>query len=284
MRPGLPVIVDRWQPVTTWLHEPPPRSGESYLKIILPNPGARIERVSLAQGQVVVETHATNAVSPGLELRAVAESHGLTTEVETSCDDQTWSGRLDTIPDRLHVFLLDANQQVCDWCTIDPMRHPRPVGIDVEFPIAKTENLLDGGETNKVEFKPDVTTKNRDDFLESVVAFANTEGGTILVGVSNNGVALGLADSETTRARAEHWCNTLVDPRPEVRISTQRIRDADLLVIEVEAGPNQPYMATPAGHCYIRRGASDYPMSRPELLAAIKTGAAGGLRHFRGTP
>lgn len=49
---------------------------------------------------------------------------------------------------------------------------------------AQISNLINAGESETVEFK---TSFGRE-AVESLVAFANTGGGTTLVGVQNNGV------------------------------------------------------------------------------------------------
>jgi len=50
--------------------------------------------------------------------------------------------------------------------------------------------MISGGENEQVEFKPSLSQKDK--IMESVSAFSNTCGGTILIGVTDTGNVTGL--------------------------------------------------------------------------------------------
>ena len=53
-------------------------------------------------------------------------------------------------------------------------------------------DLIAGGEDSYTEFKADIS--QRSDFAGEMIAFANVEGGQILVGVDDTGNILGVSD------------------------------------------------------------------------------------------
>ena len=61
-------------------------------------------------------------------------------------------------------------------------------------------DIIKGGETQLTEFKASFNVEA----MESLVAFANTKGGQVLIGVSNNGKVTGVQLSEES---VQHWLN-----------------------------------------------------------------------------
>ena len=59
------------------------------------------------------------------------------------------------------------------------------------------DKILRSGESLTVEFKESFDRES----LETVVAFANTRGGIILIGVDNNGIVKGISVGTNTMVR-----------------------------------------------------------------------------------
>lgn len=103
--------------------------------------------------------------------------------------------------------------------------------------MTKTELLevLKNGENSGVEFKRDVTD-NRS-FAQELVAFANLEGGRVLMGVDDDGAVVGI-----TRPDLEEWVMTACRDkiRPEVIPYFELIRDVEpgkhVAVVQIEQG------------------------------------------------
>lgn len=101
----------------------------------------------------------------------------------------------------------------------------------------KTEllEIIYNGENSGVEFKRDVLQNH--DLARELVAFANFQGGAVLLGVEDDGSIFG-----TTRDDLEQWVmNTCRDKiRPEIIPYFQWIRDVEparhVAVVQVEAG------------------------------------------------
>lgn len=102
--------------------------------------------------------------------------------------------------------------------------------------------LATQGENMTLEFKSTLDEgggleKNR--FLQSVVAFANTRGGTILLGVANDGQVLGL-DPNDTKDTVVRKIDSNVSPVPYFEVIPQEQEGKPILVILVRQGTIKP--------------------------------------------
>lgn len=103
--------------------------------------------------------------------------------------------------------------------------------------MTKTEllELITNGENSGVEFKQD-TVDNRA-FAKELVAFANFQGGLVLLGVDDDGTVVGI-----TRARLEEWVMTACRDkiRPELIPYFELLKDVepgrDVSVVRVDRG------------------------------------------------
>ncbi len=126
-----------------------------------------------------------------------------------------------------------------------------------------------GGEDSFTEFKRDVS--QRSDFASEMIAFANMEGGSILIGVSDDGVIVGVAEPQRVEEAivnlARHNCVPPLNPAIEL------IRDDEdntVLVVEVPRRMHAPHENN-SGQCYIRVGSTKRlctPQERARLLQA----------------
>lgn len=77
--------------------------------------------------------------------------------------------------------------------------HTRTEGGTVQVTRAELLEMLEAGENSYVESKPDGISARH--LAEEIVAFANSEGGRILLGVNDDGQRVGI-----TRRDLEEWC------------------------------------------------------------------------------
>ena len=138
--------------------------------------------------------------------------------------------------------------------------------------------MLRNGEDSLVEFKRDDVSNIQ--VAKELVAFLNLDGGTLLLGVEDDGSISGV-----TRSRLEEWMGELcrVKIAPPVVPVMQWVRgaeeDKDVLAVRVSAGPDKPYARIHNNHrtYYIRVGSSCREASREELGRMYQ--ASGYLRH-----
>jgi len=89
-------------------------------------------------------------------------------------------------------------------------------------------NLIDRGEGQQLDFKFEISDSRK--IARTLVAFANTDGGTLLVGVKDNGIIAGVRSDEEyfmVEGAASMYC------RPEVIFSTREWTIDGKLVLEV---------------------------------------------------
>jgi ATP-dependent DNA helicase RecG len=117
-------------------------------------------------------------------------------------------------------------------------------------------DLLRSGEGQQVEFK----RKSTAGVSQTACAFANTGGGVILVGISDEGRVVGVSPEEERRVSQRL---SRLEPYPEVRVTTLPLAGKDVMVVEVEASKR---LVTLGGVAYIRVGPTNRPLSINELV------------------
>ena len=126
--------------------------------------------------------------------------------------------------------------------------------------------LIRNGEDSTLEFKRDDVQNY--DLAKALVAFLNLEGGTILLGVEDDGRISG-----TSRERLDEWvaelCRVKIEPPVVPLLSWARDAEPgrDVFAIRVTRGPDKPYARVHGGHktYYIRVSNTSREASREEL-------------------
>ena len=124
-------------------------------------------------------------------------------------------------------------------------------------------------ETENIEFKAQFA----EDIYKEVIAFANTDGGVVYVGIDNDGNVVGLTnvDQEYTRITNGIRDAIMPDVTMFVRFS---IQENKVVRITVSEGTNKPYYLKgkglkPSG-VFVRQGASSVPASPEQIRQMIK--------------
>ena len=100
-------------------------------------------------------------------------------------------------------------------------------------------NLLSQGENNAVEFKS--ASVGADGLSKEIVAFANTLGGSILIGVEDNGVISGVTNPSQVEEWVANICRQNVIPPIQTLINIVKVGELDVIHIEVPKGKDKPY-------------------------------------------
>ncbi len=114
-------------------------------------------------------------------------------------------------------------------------------------------------ESSCLEFKESFSKT----FLKTVSAFANYGTGDILFGVNDEGVPVGISNSEDVRLAIENAINDALDPRPNYFIADEVKEGKRLVKLTVYEGEDKPYLCS--GKAYQRFDTSTVAVDRSEL-------------------
>lgn len=124
-------------------------------------------------------------------------------------------------------------------------------------------------ENERVEYKSQMI----DDIYKEVIAFANTEGGVIYIGIDDQGNVIGIDNVDETYTRLTNGIRDAIVP--DVTVFVRYIlQDNKVIRIEVGEGSYKPYYLKGKGlkptGVYVRQGASSVQASPEQIRRMIK--------------
>ncbi len=133
--------------------------------------------------------------------------------------------------------------------------------------------LISRGEDSRTQFKQSQDVTNAKSLAGEMVAFANSKGGRILIGVDNNGSVIGLSPGDIRRIN-QLISNTATDcVRPSVNPETENISVGGqlVMVVKVPEGISKPY-ADNDGVFWVKSGADKRRVtSREEVQRMLQS-------------
>jgi len=137
--------------------------------------------------------------------------------------------------------------------------------------------LIDQGENQAIEFKSkDVRAES---LAKELVAFANTQGGTILVGVEDDGTLSGINNADTFSDWVSNIIRNNVLPPLDCKISLPSVDGKVIGCIDVPKGADKPYQ-TNKSQFLVRIGSTNRTASVNELMRLFQQA---GAFHFDAT-
>lgn len=100
-------------------------------------------------------------------------------------------------------------------------------------------NLIEEGEHQKLDFKFEISDAKK--IARTLVAFSNTEGGKLLIGVKDNGKIAGIRSEEEfymLDSAASLFC------KPEIKLEYKKwtVDGKTILEVDISEGKNKPYL------------------------------------------
>ncbi len=125
------------------------------------------------------------------------------------------------------------------------------------------------------------------DLNKTVVAFANTSGGKIYIGVDDYGEVVGLSNPDEELLKLTNSIRDTI--KPDVTLLTsgsiESINGKSVIILEVQKGASCPYYLVNKGirpeGVYLRQGASSVPATEAAILKIIKETAGDSYEDLR---
>lgn len=131
---------------------------------------------------------------------------------------------------------------------------------------------MDFVESESVELKSEVVG----DICKEVIAFANAKGGTVYIGVRDDGQVVGIQNADKVMLQVNHMVRDSIKPDVTmfVRYETQMIGEKQVIAVTVQKGTDRPYYLgskglKPSG-VYVRNGTSSDPATDTAIRKMIK--------------
>lgn len=208
------------------------------------------------------------AVGKGCELKVFDDSS--TNYIQQISLPGEYPVEWSSIPDYA-VFTLTRGYELLDKIVYS--RQPYFGGNqNIEVNLGKEitlEILVESGEGPYIEFKDNLPKdKNDKEFMETVCAFANTNDGIIIVGVSDRGDIHGVGTDlpEKYEEILSNKIRNTIDPVPSFIIETQNYHGLWVILVKIKKGDAVYALdATSKPVCYKRHGSNDFPAKLSEL-------------------
>lgn len=142
-------------------------------------------------------------------------------------------------------------------------------------------DILSRGEDSRHQFKTDIT--NADALAAEIVAFSNTAGGRIFIGVNDDGSVRGLSGADVARLNQLVANSASQNVRPAVNPLTDNVPHpaGTVLVLTIAEGISKPYMDK-NGAIWVKNGADKRRATSREEIQRLFQQA--GLVHADETP
>ncbi|HCD51610.1 MAG TPA: ATP-binding protein [Balneolaceae bacterium] len=133
------------------------------------------------------------------------------------------------------------------------------------------KNLIATGESSFLEFKHRVASPEK--IAKEIAAFCNTTGGTILIGVADNGEMVGVE----SYMEEEFWINQAAKevciPEVDLRIELMNIGNRDILIVKVPEAPKKPvYLKGKKSRKVFIRQEDESVLASDEYVEMLKLG------------
>ena len=115
-----------------------------------------------------------------------------------------------------------------------------------------------------------------DDIKNTAIAFANCDGGTLYVGIENDGTVRGVEDADGTMLRVTNAIRDAVRPDLTMFLECrcETMEGKPVICVRVQRGTARPYYLHSKGirpeGVFVRQGASTVPASEAAILDMIK--------------
>jgi hypothetical protein len=262
---GLPLFPSGMEATNSFLELKVPKDWytlDNRIEIRIPDYRARITSLRLVANKMTLDVETEEIAQSNLSAKFYCKGER---GIYVSDDVPFENGKASFIADEEPLLVEAHILSMLDGSSIDSKRfdyrYPsKEDGVIIENSEVQLLDMINKGENENVEFKKELDAK---EFLESVVSFANTRGGTIFLGVDDDCQIKGFGGE--VKAKIDDLIHGNCDPSIEVQVHRQVMPgDIPITIVEVPEGTNKPYILNNRG-IFVRRGGSDRQIKRIEL-------------------
>ena len=131
------------------------------------------------------------------------------------------------------------------------------------------------GEATEYDKKQELEVKKPKSWLKSISAFANTFGGKLIFGISDDDTVIGLENAKSDSEFISETIKNRMNPIPKFKMSFQEIDGKELIVVDVMIGDETPYYYSGEGQlvAFIRIGIESVPANPAQLRELVIRGS-----------
>lgn len=245
------------------------RGGSAYdgvLAVLVPDYRGKIAGIRLMNGGIEVETEGLLGADPkdlaGKLYHEGPYGNRYNEDLEFDAHGKASVSTKDFPRHFVVAIFSKSTGELIDERSFDASSPYKPDDLTIEEAAKDIENLVRGGESDSIEFKVEIA-KGRDKIAIAAVAFANQRGGTIFVGVDDDGQIIGIS-GENIKETLANILRDRCEPPLDCAIQPATVQDKQIFVVTVTPGKDKPYQVKDRGF-YIRTGATNRLITRYEL-------------------
>lgn len=230
---------------------------------LIPNFTARLAQVKIGSKQLTLRAEVKAGKHQELLAKVSCGLYPQSYRTDAQFDKEEVTVPLSFAPNFYTIYLLSKNTgEVLDYKRFGLSWPNLTDDIVIEAGPEDIEEIIKRGENEEVEFKQEFP-KNWEEFAETLIAFANGKGGSILLGVADDGVITGIKDQKIDET-IQNCIRTYAEPPLQIKTTKHQVRNEMVVWVQVKEGDNKPYTVRGKG-VFIRAGSTDRNATRDEI-------------------
>ena len=268
-KPGSPLFPSLYEAIPSFFNSEYSvnQNNPVFVNIFLPNYKAKIKSLILAENQATINVVTRESQMENLivKLFCKRQENSFNSDDVSLNADGTAEIIMPFVPDIVHCYLLDKKTgDSVDSKSYGKWYTDRNDGVEIRTSKETVEGMIAKGETEQIEFKMDLLGKT-DEFLETIVSFANSTGGVILLGVHNDRRIIGIEDDlDKMDKRIRSLVANRCEPDISLIVEPIQIDSRTIIAVRVNEGNNKPYLLV-GKSAYKRVLKDDYPFTRHDF-------------------
>ena len=270
--------IQEWIPIRDFNNGSDSRLGS--ILLFMPEQRAYFRDFSLTEDKLRIIIRPDSGLPSDLQLKGVWQSAGKKHAFDQNVTDNEVLIDINPYADSIDIFLVGPDNTLYDYRRESRFQHATHSRIlkPLRDETSTSEVVLksiSSGEGQSLEFKPyiDLGHEKAQELIETTIAFANTSGGKILIGISDHCRILGIEKEilhtahKTSRSedqvlqdyigRLRQKIAGALNRSIEIAITAAIVEDHKVLVIAVPEGAQKPYAHFQTNDIFVRKGANN---------------------------